>query len=161
MLFAGALAPPSLRLPRVPLPGGRSFASVVLATKLQTADGPSENPSAARSNRVSASRNPPPRPQDPASESPTGGALRGSDVLLALQRAVSEKEARRLSEKKRRRGKRRTPTTHGGGGGGGGDGGEKGFDPFEQVRPIEIRSDWETRIEELEKRIQELRSQYQ
>ncbi|KAG6469689.1 uncharacterized protein LOC122031193 [Zingiber officinale] len=154
MLFAGALAPPLLRLPRVPLPGGRS---VVLATKLPTADGPSENPSAARSNRVSASRNPPPRPPDPASGSPTGGALRGSDVLLALQRAVAEKEARRLSEKRRRRGKRRTPTTHGGGG----DGGEKGFDSFEQVRPIEIRSDWETRIEELEKRIQELRSQYQ
>ncbi|XP_074592258.1 uncharacterized protein LOC141848047 [Curcuma longa] len=159
MLFAGALAPPLaplLRLPRVPLHRGRSFSSVVFAANLPTADGPSENPSAARSNRVSARRNPPPRLPDPASGSPSGGALRGSDVLLALQRAVAEKEARRLSEKKRRRGKRRTSTAHGGG-----DGGEKGVDSGEQVRPIEIRSDWETRIEELEKRIQDLRSQYQ
>ncbi|XP_020109958.1 developmental regulatory protein wetA-like [Ananas comosus] len=85
----------------------------------------------------------------------TGGGLKGSDVLRALQRAVAAKEASpRRGKKKRRQAERERERFGGGGGddgGGGGGGGDLG-----SVPPVEIRSDWVDRIEELERRLEEL-----
>ncbi|WOK95198.1 hypothetical protein Cni_G03905 [Canna indica] len=121
------------------------------AATSRTSDGsPEEALAAVRSNRSKERRNFPPVPSPPEEDSGGApGALRGSDVLHALQRAVAKREARKLSGKKKR--KRATAD-------GIGDG--AALDHSEQVRPIEIRSDWGQRIDELEKRIQELRSQY-
>ncbi|KAJ0964142.1 hypothetical protein J5N97_029264 [Dioscorea zingiberensis] len=77
------------------------------------------------------------RSDPPRGSSEKGGApLRGSDVLHALQRATARKE------KKRRRPGRKEKS----------DGGEEAaaHDGSGEVRPIEIRSDWGPRIEELE-----------
>lgn len=88
----------------------------------------------------------------------TGGGLKGSDVLRALQRAVAAKEASPRSGKKKRRQAERERERFGGGGGddggGGGGGGDRG-----SVRPVQIRSDWADRIEGLERRVEELRGQ--
>ncbi|XP_009391937.2 uncharacterized protein LOC103977976 [Musa acuminata AAA Group] len=107
---------------------------------------------ALRSGHVPEDRDPPPAPNiaDEGTYGGATGALRGSDVLQALQKAVAKREARKLGDKKKRR--KRAAT----------DGGGEafGFDHGQQVRPVEIRSDWGQRIDELERRVQELRSQY-
>ncbi|KAH7692495.1 hypothetical protein IHE45_01G070800 [Dioscorea alata] len=83
----------------------------------------------------------------PLGSSDKGGSapLRGSDVLRALQRAT----ARREKKKKRRFGRKEKS-----------DGGEEttAIDGSGEVRPIKIRSDWESRIEELEMQVQRLLS---
>lgn len=84
----------------------------------------------------------------PLGSSDKGGSsqLRGSDVLRALQRAT----ARREKKKKRRRFGRKEKS----------DGGEEttAIDGSGEVRPIKIRSDSESRIEELEMQVQRLLS---
>ncbi|XP_010940956.1 uncharacterized protein [Elaeis guineensis] len=78
-------------------------------------------------------------------------SLRGSDVLQALQRAVAAKEARK--------GRKRRPTRRSEGGGrGGGEGDLPGDYDYGKAQPIEVRADWGPRIEELERRIQELQA---
>lgn len=84
------------------------------------------------------------------------GALRGSDILLAMQNAVARKEGGgSTGQTAVRKGKKRREL--------------KSRDDMEQrlkdydysrVRPIEIRSDWGPRIDEFERRNQELRSRY-
>lgn len=86
-----------------------------------------------------------------------GGALRGSDILLAMQKAVARKEGGgSRGQTAVRKGKKRRES--------------KSRDDMEQlllkdydystVRPIEISGDWGRRIDEFERRIQELRSQH-
>ncbi|ONK79994.1 uncharacterized protein A4U43_C01F12620 [Asparagus officinalis] len=76
--------------------------------------------------------------------------LRGSDVLIALQRADT------LKKKKKKQQQRKLKTARGK------EGGESESEEFDydNVRPIIVRSDWKERIDELETRVQELKSQY-
>ncbi|XP_020574011.1 uncharacterized protein LOC110020298 [Phalaenopsis equestris] len=88
---------------------------------------------------------------------PAGGALRGSDVLLAMHEAVARKEGGGSRvQRSFRKGKKRRESKSG-------DDTEQllraNYD-YGSIRPIEIRSDWMPRMEEFERRIQELRSRY-
>ncbi|KAH0456304.1 hypothetical protein IEQ34_014211 [Dendrobium chrysotoxum] len=90
-------------------------------------------------------------------EDSAGATLRGSDILLAMQRAVARKEGGgSRGQTIVRKGKKRRES--------------KSRDDMEQllpadydyskVRPIEIQSDWGPRMDEFERRIQELLSRY-
>ncbi|KAK8944116.1 hypothetical protein KSP39_PZI008530 [Platanthera zijinensis] len=95
----------------------------------------------------------------PKSNAVSGGrALRGSDILIAMQRAVAQKEIggsgggqKAGRKRKKRKGYK--------------SGGEMenllpaDYD-YASVRPIQIRGDWGPRIVELEDRLQDLRSRY-
>lgn len=77
-------------------------------------------------------------------------ALRGTDVLRALQRAAAAKEE--AKKKKQQKQKSPAPRRREEKGGGG----VKQLEVTGEVRPIEIRPDWAPRIRELELRVQQL-----
>ncbi|KAF0902346.1 hypothetical protein E2562_016197 [Oryza meyeriana var. granulata] len=79
------------------------------------------------------------------------GQLRGSDVLRALQRAAAAKEAKKRKKVGARPAARRQ------------DAGAKRRGELVaagEVRPIEIRREWATRIQELELRVKQLVDKY-
>ncbi|KAK9122278.1 hypothetical protein Syun_019895 [Stephania yunnanensis] len=90
-------------------------------------------------------------PQLPVSESvveeavPGAVTMRGSDVLMALERASVRKE-----RKRKKRG-----VVAGGGGGSGGDSGGGAAAESGEVRPVNVKSEWGKKLEELEWRLQE------
>ncbi|RWW11647.1 hypothetical protein BHE74_00019852 [Ensete ventricosum] len=158
MLFTAAPTrsfPPSLPHYRCSRDAVLAFAAKLherRAVRSHVGGGASKGRAALRSGHVPEGRDPPPTPNiaEEGTDGGTPGPLRGSDVLQALQKAVAKREARKLGDKKKRRKKAATD----------GRGEALGFDHGQQVRPVEIRSDWRQRIDELERRVQELRSQY-
>lgn len=79
-----------------------------------------------------------------------GGALRGSDVLMAMQKAISQKE---------NRGKRRDVGRKSIGGRKNDVNAMNADLVGRDARPVEIRKDWEPRLEALANRIQELQEE--
>ncbi|KAK9280185.1 hypothetical protein L1049_013872 [Liquidambar formosana] len=92
-----------------------------------------------------------PRPKQQKQPQPEGGGeegrqLSGSDVLWALQRATARKN--KISGGKK---KRRSSTSVG-------TSDKDGIfeEDYSNVRPLSIKSDWATRLDDLERRLQEL-----
>lgn len=77
--------------------------------------------------------------------------MSGSDVLRALQRASVEKAKLSLKQKKNK--EKRDIMTSGGGGAE-----ELVLDDYtnSRIQPLSIKSEWGVRLEELEKRLQEI-----
>ncbi|KAJ8627041.1 hypothetical protein MRB53_020348 [Persea americana] len=78
---------------------------------------------------------------------PSSSPLSGSDVLLALQRAAADKASTKMGKKGKRMGSKRgveqrpSPTA---------------IADYSDVRPLNIRSDWGDRLDEMERLLQEL-----
>ncbi|XXG68077.1 hypothetical protein AAC387_Pa06g1253 [Persea americana] len=78
---------------------------------------------------------------------PSSSPLSGSDVLLALQRAAADKASTKKGKKGKRMGSKRgveqrpSPTA---------------IADYSDVRPLNIRSDWGDRLDEMERLLQEL-----
>ncbi|KAL6005719.1 hypothetical protein ACLOJK_006290 [Asimina triloba] len=100
---------------------------------------PEEPPKAVEPPRSDVLRSDEESEEDSSSPSPS---LRGSDVLLALQRAAAQKLRRGRKETKGR------PSRDGKS--------EDGFEDLSNARPIEIRSDWVARLDEIERKLEEL-----
>ncbi|GMI66737.1 hypothetical protein HRI_000343000 [Hibiscus trionum] len=77
---------------------------------------------------------------DPKQED--GKEISGSDVLWALQRAAAQKKKAKVKKK----GSTSSEASHR----------EKESLDYSDVRPLEIKSEWSLKLDELEKRLQEL-----
>ncbi|CAA7403470.1 unnamed protein product [Spirodela intermedia] len=100
----------------------------------------------------------PPPPPTPA-VSAGGSSLRGADVLQALQRRAAAGGKGAAAGGGRGAKVQRSVATRGSGGGGG-DGQGEARD-YSNVRPLEIKSDWAARLDELDSLVQELQAQQQ
>lgn len=94
------------------------------------------------------------RPMEEKGPSPAPAPLSGSDVLLALQRAAAEKARRDAETRKGRKGKRVGSTTRRVE-----QAPSAAASDCNEVRPLNIRSDWAARLDEMERLLQDLQMQ--
>ncbi|KMT20225.1 hypothetical protein BVRB_1g002290 [Beta vulgaris subsp. vulgaris] len=82
-----------------------------------------------------------------AEEQPNKGKeISGSDILWAMQRASAKKTNTKKKQKKKGSGDFKRENN-----------GKKVVD-FDKIRPLTVKSDWATRLDDLEKRLQEFSS---
>uniref|UniRef100_A0A803M367 Uncharacterized protein n=2 Tax=Chenopodium quinoa TaxID=63459 RepID=A0A803M367_CHEQI len=74
-----------------------------------------------------------------------GNEISGSDILKALQKASVKKANTKKQQKKKGSGEMKKAEKNG----------KKEVIDYDKVRPVSIKSDWATRLVELEKRLQE------
>ncbi|XP_057980222.1 uncharacterized protein LOC131166021 [Malania oleifera] len=93
-------------------------------------------------------------PPNPTPETELERQLRGSDVLWALRRAADEKK--KISEAKKKKKEEEENERRGSSTSMGRREMEDSALDYREVRPLRIKSDWKTRLDELGKRLQEL-----